>query len=310
MNARYHRNRGRTSGHGIMEVSDTNNQGSYSMARAKVRILRRGCCCRLSATKDISATKDVLFRCTKINQWRRLGSISWKQQIGAKREATVNTRNTLLETPQTLPNPTPENYREVQVVLGGGCQCVRLRRFDVCIKMAWCCLQGTRMLIAAEIVATYCHHYPHTSHNLYWRWIQFSSLGFWTWIFYLWAGRASVLRHAGKQTESRASDDRGSQSRAFFLLARSFWRKIRTVQITRSLKCPISTVHGPRFPLARKEGRKEGRPLYDLVAYSCRRAAMANRKYVSLSSPVCVSSDGCIDWLIAPDEWTLFKHLA
>mgnify|MGYP007067645325 CR=1 FL=1 len=53
------------------------------------------------------------------------GSISWSQQMGTKRGATIDISQDLLASPQTIPNPTPENYKEVHVRLGGDCQCVQ-----------------------------------------------------------------------------------------------------------------------------------------------------------------------------------------
>ena len=44
-----------------------------------------------------------------------IGSISRKQQIGAKRGATINISQEPMAAPQTLPNPTTKDYREVQL---------------------------------------------------------------------------------------------------------------------------------------------------------------------------------------------------
>ena len=63
-------------------------------------------------------------------------SISRNQQIGAKEVQQYTSRKNLLVAPQTLPNPTLENYQEVQVGLGGNCQYVTRRRFGVCVAMA------------------------------------------------------------------------------------------------------------------------------------------------------------------------------
>ena len=61
------------------------------------------------------------------------GSISRKQQIGAKRGAMPN--KNLLTAPQTRPKHRLAEYKEVLVVLRGVCQYVTLRRFGVCIVM-------------------------------------------------------------------------------------------------------------------------------------------------------------------------------
>ena len=50
-----------------------------------------------------------------------------------KEQQQLTFRKNWLATPQTLQNPTPEDYIEVLVVLRASCQYVRLRRFSVCM---------------------------------------------------------------------------------------------------------------------------------------------------------------------------------
>ena len=89
------------------------------------------------------------------------GSISPKQQIGTKRGAMPNISQELIgsspNTTKTHIGTTLVDYKEVLVVLKGGCQYVTLRRFGVWIVMVWHWLQEIPMQITAKIVRVSCH---------------------------------------------------------------------------------------------------------------------------------------------------------
>ena len=91
-----------------------------------------------------------------------------------KEERCSTFRKNLIRTPQTRPKHMPKDYKEVLIMLRGGCQYVRLRKFSVCIVIAWPWLQGAWMLIAAKIVARFCNP-PQKSHDLrLFAWVQFA----------------------------------------------------------------------------------------------------------------------------------------
>ena len=53
-----------------------------------------------------------------------------------KEERCSTFRKNLIRTPQTRPKHMPKDYKEVLIMLRGGCQYVRLRKFSVCIVIA------------------------------------------------------------------------------------------------------------------------------------------------------------------------------
>ena len=110
-----------------------------------------------------SSTMDML---TLPILWRDIGNLSstlpWEEELTYLMHTVIENYVPATYIGGIVIECTCRGKRYMTVVdsslmLRGGCKCVRLRRFNVCIVMAWHWLQGALILTVVKKVGVFCH---------------------------------------------------------------------------------------------------------------------------------------------------------